>query len=99
MPEDRPAFLAAACGGEATLRREVEDLLAADSQARDFLETPAAEAIAGGAPSDVGTSLGPYRLERQIGCGGMGTVYEAVRADDTSTGCRWSPPTTPSATG
>src|SRR5690606_27146926 len=29
-----------------------------------------------------GVRLGPYEIGRRIGTGGMGTVYEAVRADD-----------------
>lgn len=31
--------------------------------------------------SMVGQRVGPYRIERMIGRGGMGTVYEALRAD------------------
>jgi len=31
--------------------------------------------------SMLGRHVGPYRIEREIGRGGMGTVYEAWRAD------------------
>ncbi len=40
-PAQRSAYLAQACGEDAELRREVEHLLAADSDAADFLELPA----------------------------------------------------------
>src|SRR4051812_11300918 len=33
------------------------------------------------ADSMIGSHVGPYRIEREIGRGGMGTVYEAWRAD------------------
>jgi len=39
--DERPAFLAGACGGDTDLRREVESLLAHD-RSDDFLEVPAA---------------------------------------------------------
>ena len=38
---DRPAFLASACAGDETLRREVESLLAQPASARGFLDGPA----------------------------------------------------------
>ena len=39
----RAAFLEEACEGDETLRREVEQLLAQETKAEDFLEAPALE--------------------------------------------------------
>jgi serine/threonine-protein kinase len=43
---ERAAFLGQACGGDADLREEVERMLAGDSAAAGFLETPAVEMAA-----------------------------------------------------
>jgi serine/threonine protein kinase len=45
-PDDRAAYLAAACGDDADLRGQVERLLAAHPRAVNFLEQPAAAAFA-----------------------------------------------------
>lgn len=90
-PEQRGAFLDAACGGNAALRAEVESLLASHHRAGAFLEEPAA--IAGGlaerdeadAGVEPGRRIGSYLIEREIGRGGMGVVYEA---EDTRLGRR-----------
>ncbi len=75
---DLPAFLASACDSE-DLRRKVESLLAAERAAGDFLELPAwGEAWEGGTSPRVGC----YRLLRELGRGGMSTVYLARRDDD-----------------
>ena len=78
-PSERARFLEQACGADAALRREVESLLAADQGATGFLEPP-------GEPAplmpDLETTLraelaGRYALERELGRGGMATVYLA----------------------
>jgi serine/threonine protein kinase/tetratricopeptide (TPR) repeat protein len=83
-PELLPEYLNTACGDDAELRREVESLLASAGQSLDFLAKPiqdAAQAVAG-QPSIIGQRIGPYRVLRALGKGGMGTVYLAARADD-----------------
>jgi eukaryotic-like serine/threonine-protein kinase len=84
-PEGRAAFLDAACAADAELRGEVESLLASHQEAGSFLSRPAdveesfADLTAPAAPR----RLGPYRVLDVIAHGGMGTVYRAVRDDDT----------------
>ncbi|HEY7501766.1 MAG TPA: serine/threonine-protein kinase [Vicinamibacterales bacterium] len=91
-PAARAAAIARACGSDARLRQHIESLVAADAGASAFLETPAAEYAAGlvraaGGSDPIlrqeepGDAIGPYRLIREIGHGGMGRVFLADRAD------------------
>ena len=81
-PAERAAFLAEACSDDPELREEVERLLAADEQATAFVGRASADLgrIAAALPPK-GDQIGPYRIVRELGRGGMGTVYLAERAD------------------
>jgi serine/threonine protein kinase/tetratricopeptide (TPR) repeat protein len=76
---DRESYLADACGHDAALRAQIDELLAAQDDARDFLEVPAVlqlETMA--VPEDLsGRLVGSYRLLSRLGAGGMGEVYLA----------------------
>jgi len=87
LPEaEQRKFLKAECADDSALIADVLALLQEDSQqsspldrslaeiARDVLDEPAPEALA--CPS-----IGPYRVIRVLGEGGMGVVYLAERRD------------------
>jgi serine/threonine protein kinase/Tol biopolymer transport system component len=81
-PPERAAFVAAACGADEHLRREVEALLEHAQAAETFLTSPIGEVAArvladehGG--SLVGRQVGPHEIRSLLGVGGMGEVYRA----------------------
>jgi eukaryotic-like serine/threonine-protein kinase len=78
---DRAAFLDEACVGNHELRNEVEQMLAAQTAASSFLESPAPGLdVSQFEPSVTerpGTIIGPYKLLEQIGEGGFGVVFMA----------------------
>ena len=83
ITDARTAYLEQVCGDDATLREEVEALLAAHDDSPSFLESPHS-ALAVSTPTidqplteAPGTQIGPYKLLQQIGEGGFGEVYMA----------------------
>src|ERR1044071_1172987 len=81
---DRARYLDEVCGGNAELRTEVESLLASDTSDTQVI-SGAIEDVAMnllGHESPVGRRVGAYRIIRELGRGGMGSVYLAVRDDD-----------------
>jgi len=86
-PNERGDFLEGACAGDVSLRAEIEKLIDGYDRAGSFIETP--PALDGttmvlpepDAESSRGLRLGVYEVIREIGHGGMGTVYLAARAD------------------
>jgi serine/threonine protein kinase len=96
VPEShRGPYLALACAGDALLQRDVESLLAFDQEGnaarlnngRGFgsrlaqLVDRTKQELNGPEESVTGTRVGPYIILRELGQGGMGTVYLAERAD------------------
>src|SRR5262245_57216897 len=89
--DEREAFLNEACGGELSLPQTVERLINSHEQAGDFIEDRAATSKDSLLTDEdftllpdpmIGRQIGAYKLVREIGRGGMGAVYLAVRADD-----------------
>ncbi len=89
-PDQRSAFLQSACGDDQALRAEVELLLADNAEGGTDALRAAIEAevatipahlrarpLTAGSPDTAPDRIGAYRIQRLIGQGGMGVVYEA----------------------
>lgn len=86
--DERERYLTQACAGDEDLRLEVLSLLAAEPE-EDFIREPIANAallltsrVAKPKDDLTGERIGPYRVTRLVGRGGMGAVYAAERDDE-----------------
>jgi eukaryotic-like serine/threonine-protein kinase len=86
-PAKRTPYLDQVCVDDPSLRPDLERLLAAEERAgADFLGKPATpqaltESISVYGEPWIGRRVGPYQIVEEIGAGGMGAVYRAIRSD------------------
>jgi serine/threonine-protein kinase len=85
--EERRRFLAEACADRPALLAEVEGLLAAETGAQEgWIEEAIRGALAladGDAPAEeIPARIGPYRVLRPLGRGGLSDVYLAERVEE-----------------
>jgi Serine/threonine protein kinase len=79
---EREIFLEKSCGGDKELFVEIKKMLVfsdGNDTADDALEKNAFELFAVANHDEIPEKIGDYKIIREIGRGGMGAVYEAVR--------------------
>ena len=84
-PEEEREAIIEAERGRPSLQGEVRELVRAESDLGDFLETPASRQILGSAPDEVplapGDEVAEFKVLGVLGKGGGGVVYDAEQRD------------------
>ncbi len=75
--EERAAFLNESCGEDRELIEQVEGMLEFEERRPEFLAASAVRGVLSARDDKLPASIGPFRILRKLGQGGMGAVYEA----------------------
>ena len=84
LPHERSSFIQGRSKGDETVVQEVNALLQSDEESEAFIEEPAVDIsrLLVDETELTGKKIGPYLIEAEVGRGGMGAVYKAIRSDE-----------------